>query len=77
MPIILTILVVYICKQPTLLYYFCAVFELFPMIDPIKSVAFQDFPYIMLNKKRADSVYNPLPALNTANCIFVNNLLSR
>ena len=36
-----------------------------------------DFGFIMLNKKRPDSVDNPLSGLNTACCRFVNSLLFR
>lgn len=36
-----------------------------------------DFGFIMLNKKKPDSVDNSLSGLNTACCIFVNSLLFR
>lgn len=36
-----------------------------------------DFGFIMLNKKKPDSVDNPLSRLNTACCRFVNSLLFR
>ena len=36
-----------------------------------------DFGFIMLNKKKPDSVDNPLSGLNTACCRFVNSLLFR
>ena len=35
-----------------------------------------DFGFIMLNKKNADSVNNPLSAYNISNYIFVNSSLS-
>ena len=36
-----------------------------------------DFEYIMLNKRRPDSVNNPLSGSNTAKYNFVNSLLFR
>lgn len=70
-------LCVYICKYTTLFCKNECIFKLFP--NPLSDILLTspDFGFIMLNKKRPDSVDNPLSGLNTACCRFVNSLLFR